>query len=159
MRTLAERFDIDMPELCRDQIMNWAEIRTLAADPLVTIGAHTKGHYALAKICEEKAIDQMQGSADVIERELGVRPAHFAFPYGDEESARARDFTLAHALGFKTAVTTRKGVLFPGAPPLSHGPAAGVAQWRIPVARLHGALSLGRAIRPCGTGFQQVSAA
>jgi peptidoglycan/xylan/chitin deacetylase (PgdA/CDA1 family) len=55
----------------------------------------------------------MRGSADVIERELGARPAHFAFPYGDEESARARDFTLAHALGFKTAVTTRKGVLFP----------------------------------------------
>ncbi len=93
--------------------MNWAELRTLAADPLVTIGAHTKGHYALAKICEEKAIDQMQGSADVIERELGVRPTHFAFPYGDENSARARDFSLAHVLGFKTAVTTRKGVLFP----------------------------------------------
>jgi peptidoglycan/xylan/chitin deacetylase (PgdA/CDA1 family) len=55
----------------------------------------------------------MAGSADVIERELKARPAHFSFPYGDESSARARDFALAKMLGFKTAVTTRKGVLFP----------------------------------------------
>jgi peptidoglycan/xylan/chitin deacetylase (PgdA/CDA1 family) len=53
-----------------------------------------------------------EGSADGIERELGARPAHFSFPYGDE-GARARDFALARELGFKTAVTTRKGVLFP----------------------------------------------
>lgn len=113
VRTLADRYDIDMTALTSQLVMNWGEIRRLAADPLVTIGAHTKGHYALAKICDEKAIDQMQGSADIIEEELGARPAHFAFPYGDEESAKGRDFTLARSLGFKTAVTTRKGVLFP----------------------------------------------
>ena len=41
------------------------------------------------------------------------RPIHFSFPYGDETAARARDFALAKEAGFKTAVTTRKGVLFP----------------------------------------------
>ncbi len=113
VRTLADRYEIDMPAMCRDLVMDWEEIRSLAADPLVTIGAHTKGHYALAKLCAEKAVAEMKGSADVIERELGTRPAHFSFPYGDETSARARDFALAKELGFKTAVTTRKGVLFP----------------------------------------------
>ena len=49
----------------------------------------------------------------IIERELGTRPIHFSFPYGDETAARARDFALAKEAGFKTAVTTRKGVLFP----------------------------------------------
>ena len=29
----------------------------------------------------------MVGSADRIEQELGIRPAHFAFPYGDPGSA------------------------------------------------------------------------
>ncbi len=113
VRTLADRYEIDTAALCRDLVMNWDEIRTLAADPLVTIGAHTKGHYAIAKLCAEKAVDEMKGSADVLERELGARPVHFSFPYGDEGSARARDFALAKELGFKTAVTTRKGVLFP----------------------------------------------
>jgi peptidoglycan/xylan/chitin deacetylase (PgdA/CDA1 family) len=55
----------------------------------------------------------VRGGADVLEREPGARPAHVSFPYGDEGSARARDFALAKELGFKTAVTTRKGVLFP----------------------------------------------
>ncbi len=113
VRTLAERYEIDMAALCRGLIMDWDEVRALAADPLVTIGAHTKGHYAVAKLPPEKAIAEMQGSAAAIERELGLRPAHFSFPYGDETSARARDFALAKNLGFRTAVTTRKGVLFP----------------------------------------------
>lgn len=113
VRTLADRYEIDTVALCRDLVMNWDEIRTLAADPLVTIGAHTKGHYAIAKLRAEKAIDEVKGGADVLERELDTRPAHFSFPYGDEGSARARHFALAKELGFKTAVTTRKGVLFP----------------------------------------------
>jgi peptidoglycan/xylan/chitin deacetylase (PgdA/CDA1 family) len=49
----------------------------------------------------------------VIERELGGRPIHLSSPYGDEGAARARDFALAKEAGFKTAVTTRTGVLFP----------------------------------------------
>lgn len=47
------------------------------------------------------------------ERELGMRPIHLSFPYGDEGAARARDFALAKELGFKTAMTMRKGALFP----------------------------------------------
>jgi peptidoglycan/xylan/chitin deacetylase (PgdA/CDA1 family) len=34
-------------------------------------------------------------------------------PYGDPASAGPRDFALARDIGFKTAVTTRKGVLYP----------------------------------------------
>ena len=55
----------------------------------------------------------MVGSADRIEQELGQRPVHFAYPYGDPGSAGPRDFALAARAGFKTAVTTRKGMLFP----------------------------------------------
>jgi len=55
----------------------------------------------------------MVGSADRIEQELGQRPAYFAFPYGDPGSAGPRDFALAARAGFKTAVTTRKGMLVP----------------------------------------------
>jgi peptidoglycan/xylan/chitin deacetylase (PgdA/CDA1 family) len=113
VRVLAERHDVDMAADCTRLIMNWDEIRTMAADPLVTIGAHTKGHFAIAKLSEAKAMEEMTGSADRIERELGVRPAHFSFPYGDAESAGPRDFAMAWPAGFKTAVTTRKGMLFP----------------------------------------------
>ena len=84
----------------------------MAADPLVTIGAHTKGHFAISKLSDERAHEEMAGSANRIEQELGRRPIHFSFPYGDPGSAGPRDFALAREAGFKTAVTTRKGMLF-----------------------------------------------
>ncbi len=83
VRVLAERYDVDMAADCRKLVMGWDEIRALAADPLVTIGAHTKGHFAISKLSEERAHDEMVGGADRLERELGRRPVHFSFPYGD----------------------------------------------------------------------------
>jgi peptidoglycan/xylan/chitin deacetylase (PgdA/CDA1 family) len=38
---------------------------------------------------------------------------HFAYPYGDRVAAGPREFALAKAAGFKTAVTTRPGMIFP----------------------------------------------
>jgi peptidoglycan/xylan/chitin deacetylase (PgdA/CDA1 family) len=52
-------------------------------------------------------------SRSVIEAALGVRPQHFAYPVGDATAAGPREFAIAAELGFKTAVTTRPGVLFP----------------------------------------------
>lgn len=113
IRALADTYDIDMSAACHEQMMGWDEIRGLAADPLVTIGARSKAHYAISKLGPEKALSEMEGSADIIEDRLGTRPIHFSFPYGDETAARARDFALAKEAGFKTAVTARKGMLFP----------------------------------------------
>ncbi len=113
VRALAERHDVDMGADCRRLIMGWDEIRRMAEDPLVTLGAHTKGHFALAKLPPARVLEEMTGSADRIERETGRRPLHFAFPYGDPGSAGPRDFALAREAGFETAVTTRKGMLFP----------------------------------------------
>ena len=54
----------------------------------------------------------MKMSAAVIEAALGRLPRHLAYPVGDESSAGPREFELARATGFETAVTTRPGVLF-----------------------------------------------
>ena len=51
-------------------------------------------------------------SRAVLEAALGKRPEHLAYPVGDPTSAGPREFRIAAELGFKTAVTTRPGVLF-----------------------------------------------
>jgi peptidoglycan/xylan/chitin deacetylase (PgdA/CDA1 family) len=51
-------------------------------------------------------------SRAVIEASLGRRPEHLAYPVGDPVAAGPREFAAAAELGFKTAVTTRPGVLF-----------------------------------------------
>jgi peptidoglycan/xylan/chitin deacetylase (PgdA/CDA1 family) len=82
-------------------------------DPLVTIGAHTVNHPMLAKLSDDVARSEMALSRSVIEAALSVRPEHLSYPIGDRTSAGPREFGIAAELGFKTAVTTRPGVLFP----------------------------------------------
>ncbi len=113
IRDLAARYGIDIHAICDELCMTWAEIAQLAADPLVTIGAHTVGHGRLRKMSAESARFEMRSCAAVIEAALGVRPRHFSYPVGDASSAGPREFSSARELGFLTAVTTRPGVLFP----------------------------------------------
>ena len=114
VRELSVKTSVDIAGMCRDLIMTWDEIRQLAADPLVTIGAHTRRHFALAKLTAAQAEDEMAGGIDRLTAELGRRPEHFSYPYGCSASVGQREFDLARKLGMKTAVTTRKGMLFAG---------------------------------------------
>jgi peptidoglycan/xylan/chitin deacetylase (PgdA/CDA1 family) len=109
---LARDVKFDPYAFCRDLVMGWDEVRTLAADPLVTIGAHTCAHLALAKLSEAEARKEMIESVRRIESELGRPCRHFSYPYGCEKSASDREFELAADLGMATAVTTRKGLLY-----------------------------------------------
>ena len=92
--------------------MDWRELAQLAADPLVTIGAHTVNHPMLAKLPADAARAEMDLSRSVIEAALSRRPQHLAYPFGDATTAGPREFAAAAALGFKTAVTTQPGVIF-----------------------------------------------
>ncbi len=114
VRDLAARYLVDMAASCEELCMTWPELAELAADPLVTIGAHTVNHHMLAKLPEKTVRSEMDLSRTVIEAALGVRPAHLSYPYGDPASAGPREFAVAAELGFATAVTTRPGVLLPG---------------------------------------------
>ncbi len=113
VRDLAARYGVDMAALCREQCMTWREIAEMAENPLVTIGAHTVNHVMLRKCSDEDMCTEMRNGAAVIEAALGKRPQHLAYPLGDATSAGPREFRAASELGFKTAVTTRPGVLFP----------------------------------------------
>jgi peptidoglycan/xylan/chitin deacetylase (PgdA/CDA1 family) len=112
IRSAALRYGIELDRLCRVAAMDWNELRTIAKDPLCTIGAHTIHHYAVARLSDEMCRSELVASADRIESELGKRPVHFAYPYGDKLSAAARDFRLAREAGYHSAVTTRKGMIF-----------------------------------------------
>jgi peptidoglycan/xylan/chitin deacetylase (PgdA/CDA1 family) len=113
VRDLAVRHGVDMTTVCADECMDWDELAQIAADPLCTIGAHTVNHVMLKKLGNEQAVRaEMEQSRAVIEAALGKRPHHLAYPVGDPTSAGSREFRIASELGFKTAVTTRPGVIF-----------------------------------------------
>jgi peptidoglycan/xylan/chitin deacetylase (PgdA/CDA1 family) len=113
VRDLAMRYGVDMKAICASLCMDWGEIVELAADPLVTIGAHTVNHIALGRANEAAVRYELETSRDVIKTKLGRDVDHFAYPYGDAVSAGPREYAIAAELGFKTAVTTRPSMLLP----------------------------------------------
>lgn len=113
MKDLCSNNNVSLETLGDRLLMTWDEVSDLAKDPLVTIGAHTVGHYALAKLDADRARIEMARGADLLAEKLGFWPRHLSYPYGDEQSAGPREFQMAEELGFKTAVTTRKGLVFP----------------------------------------------
>ncbi|HEX7789469.1 MAG TPA: polysaccharide deacetylase family protein, partial [Afipia sp.] len=113
VRKLCARHGVDDAAIARELCMSWDELKTFAADPLVTIGAHTVSHCNLARESEDNARREMSISRTRIEDALQKPILHFAYPYGDKSAAAAREFALTRELGYKTAVTTRPGMIFP----------------------------------------------
>jgi len=113
VRDLCATYRVDIAAFCRDLCMDWQELGEMAEDPLMTIGAHTVNHVMLKKIASDDVTRaEMEMSRSVLEAALGKRPHHLAYPVGDPTSAGPREFRIAAELGFKTATTTRPGVLF-----------------------------------------------
>ena len=111
IRELADRHGLDLAALASELVMNWDEVRRIAADPLCTIGAHTMTHPALARLPADAASREMRESADRIEAEIGTRPMTIAFPYGYKAAAGPREAALAAAAGFAASFTTRPGTI------------------------------------------------
>ena len=109
---LCVRHGVDEDVISHDLCLSWNALQPFADDPLVTIGAHTISHCNLAKQSEAIAAHEMTIGRARIEAALQRPVLHFAYPYGDRNAAAAREFALARANGFKTAVTTRPGMLF-----------------------------------------------
>ncbi|QJR18951.1 polysaccharide deacetylase family protein [Pelagibacterium halotolerans] len=112
IRSLAQRYGLDLEAHCRDLIMDWSELKAFADEPLCTIGAHTVYHYELSKLPQDQMRAEIGQSANVLEAQFGSRPRHLSFPIGGVAAAGPREFAAARELGFATAVTTRPGGLY-----------------------------------------------
>jgi peptidoglycan/xylan/chitin deacetylase (PgdA/CDA1 family) len=110
---LCARHGVDEAAVCRELCMSFDELKPFAQEKLITIGAHSITHCNLARQPKEIARSEMVTSRARIEDALQRPVLHLAYPYGDKIAAGAREFALAQAAGFKTAVTTRPGMIFP----------------------------------------------
>lgn len=104
---------IDCGALAQREALSTEQLRRLAASPLVTIGAHGVRHINLARASAAEAkrdvIASRRRLEDIIDREV----VHFAYPFGNANACGEREAQIARAAGFRTAVTTRRGTLFP----------------------------------------------
>lgn len=108
---LARRHGLEPLDIVRASIMDRVELRELAGHPLISFGAHTVSHRALARLPEAEAAVEMALSADYVADISGARPTTFAYPYGTTEAVSLREGRLAREIGFSVGVTTRPGTI------------------------------------------------
>jgi peptidoglycan/xylan/chitin deacetylase (PgdA/CDA1 family) len=65
-----------------DGALTWSDLEKMLASGLMTLGAHTAGHPDLRSLRAEEVEEELSTSDDVLHRRLGLRPRHFAYPYG-----------------------------------------------------------------------------
>jgi peptidoglycan/xylan/chitin deacetylase (PgdA/CDA1 family) len=93
-----------------NRAMTGAEIRSLANDRLIAIGAHTVTHPALSTLKPGDCRREISESKRACEALIGAPVSSFAYPYGDFD-ARAEDEVKAS--GFAYACSTIRGAVLP----------------------------------------------
>ncbi|EDY20290.1 polysaccharide deacetylase [Chthoniobacter flavus Ellin428] len=111
LRVIGEAAGLDPCALTRKLCLTWEELRALAADPLVTIGAHTAGHHSLNRLTDEELVVEVDGARRALAAQLGREVRHFAYPFGGAKAVSEREFALVRSSGFATMLTTRPGNL------------------------------------------------
>ncbi len=107
-----EAFKINLNSYAEKMVLTWDEIIQLSKDPLVTIGAHTKNHLALAHLSEDECYNEIINSKKEIEDRIGLEVKHFSYPFGKSSQVGTREFNIANEIGFSTSTTTRLANVF-----------------------------------------------
>ena len=107
----ARRHGIDPLAITRDLTMRADELRELAANPLVSYGAHTLTHRGLARLSDPESQREIAESTSAVAAMTGKSSVGFAYTYGDARSVSPRERQILRALGIHIGVTTRPGVI------------------------------------------------
>lgn len=89
-------------------LLGWDALRRMQKQGL-TLGSHSRTHPRLTQLDDEALADELDGSLVDMERELGVRPGSFCYPYGDVDARVA----AAVRSRFARACTTELATLPP----------------------------------------------
>jgi peptidoglycan/xylan/chitin deacetylase (PgdA/CDA1 family) len=110
---LGDRLGADVPP---SRVLNWDELRRLAAGPF-RIGAHTHRHYMLSRLDDGELRAEITTSVRLIEERLGRPVTSFAYPNGEPEDYDERCIPVLRELGIRCAFTASHAFARPGADP------------------------------------------
>jgi peptidoglycan/xylan/chitin deacetylase (PgdA/CDA1 family) len=113
VRNYCLRNSITVESLISELYLSWDELRTVAEDPLGTVGSHTVSHERLTELSEGDAYQEMKIDRERLQKELGRPVEDIAYPFGSPTECGPREFALARKIGYLRGVTTERWNLFP----------------------------------------------
>jgi peptidoglycan/xylan/chitin deacetylase (PgdA/CDA1 family) len=111
IKDLCSRYSLDLAALSREASLDWSDLATLAADPLVTIGSATVNYPVLSNLRDADALREITMGAAVGQAAFHRAIKHFAYPFGDRASFRRQHVAMTEAAGFASAVSAIPGVV------------------------------------------------
>lgn len=112
LTTTFHRYGITLGDLLDRDALTLAELQHFARHPLVSIGGHGHTHRPLGNLSEREAAEELRDNRHFLEDALQCDIGHFSYPHGDAAACGRREATLVRQLGYRSAVSTRKGNLF-----------------------------------------------
>jgi peptidoglycan/xylan/chitin deacetylase (PgdA/CDA1 family) len=112
LKRIMTRYGINIASIVRKEALDLEELKRLSRHELVTIGGHAETHLALNSLDEADAFGELVRNKQMLECAIQREVKHFAYPFGERNTARAREVKIAESAGFGTAVKTRTGNLF-----------------------------------------------
>lgn len=98
-----------------DRMLTAHELRALAADPLITFGAHGHRHLSLANASQAALAEELARPREILRAEAGASFADvMSFPFGRAPYVDERAVHAARAAGYRAAFTAEPGVARPG---------------------------------------------
>jgi peptidoglycan/xylan/chitin deacetylase (PgdA/CDA1 family) len=113
IREILDAAGIKIPALVDREALTEQQLRALAQHPLVTIGGHTTTHPNLKRAAAATVRAEMAENRKFLQDLTGTPIAHNAYPFGHSGACGEREAEISRLVGFRTAVTTRPGMIFP----------------------------------------------
>jgi peptidoglycan/xylan/chitin deacetylase (PgdA/CDA1 family) len=113
LKKLIRESGIDCNALALQEGLTRDRLRELALNPLVTIGGHTTTHINLAQASASDVEREMRDNRAFLEDSIQKPVTHFAYPFGNADACGLREAAIAKITGFRSAVTTQRGGIFP----------------------------------------------
>jgi peptidoglycan/xylan/chitin deacetylase (PgdA/CDA1 family) len=108
---LCKRYSVNLATLSRDASMDWDDLATLAADPLVTIGSATVNYPVLSNLKDADAEREMTMGRAVAQAAFRRDVRHFAYPFGDRAAFARKHVQMAEEAGFASAASAISGIV------------------------------------------------
>jgi peptidoglycan/xylan/chitin deacetylase (PgdA/CDA1 family) len=111
LQRLADDHAVSLPAFATREHCSFSELRALIEGG-AEIGCHSVSHALLLRESDATVRSELSDARTELEAGLNRPVKHLAYPYGKRDHVGARELRIAKELGFASAVTTRKGVLF-----------------------------------------------
>ena len=100
-KRLFSDYIFDFSETQNTLCVDWKKIEEVMNDPLFTLGAHTCHHYNLKALPTLEAVkEEVKAGLLDFEKNLGIVPKIFAYPFGSVNEVGKREVIAARELGF-----------------------------------------------------------